>query len=89
MADVEKLVRVLHRLVDAGNTVVVIEHNLDVIAEGDWIIDLGPEGGAAGGRVVAQGEPEQVVAMGRVSHTAVALAKFLGSRRAGSAVNES
>jgi excinuclease ABC subunit A len=89
MADVEKLVRVLHRLVDAGNTVVVIEHNLDVIAEGDWIIDLGPEGGAAGGRVVAQGEPEQVVAMGRVSHTAVALANFLENRRAGSAVHES
>ena len=60
MADVEKLIRVLHRLVDAGNTVVVIEHNLDVIAEADWIIDLGPEGGAAGGRVVAQGSPEQL-----------------------------
>jgi excinuclease ABC subunit A len=89
MADVEKLVRVLHRLVDAGNTVVVIEHNLDVIAEADWIIDLGPEGGTAGGRVVAQGEPEQVVATGRVSHTAAALASFLESRRAGSAVHES
>ena len=50
MADVEKLVRVLHRLVDTGNTVVVIEHNLDVMAEADWIIDLGPEGGAGGGR---------------------------------------
>jgi len=49
MADVEKLIRVLHRLVDAGNTLVVIEHNLDVIAEADWIIDLGPEGGDAGG----------------------------------------
>ena len=49
MADVEKLIRVLHRLVDAGNTVVVIEHNLDVIAEADWIIDLGPEGGRAAG----------------------------------------
>src|SRR5437879_9901922 len=55
MADVEKLIRVLHRLVDAGNTVVIIEHNLDVIAEADWIIDLGPEGADAGGRAVAQG----------------------------------
>ncbi|HLQ02277.1 MAG TPA: excinuclease ABC subunit A, partial [Burkholderiales bacterium] len=60
MADVERLIRVLHRLVDAGNTVVVIEHNLDVIAEADWIIDLGPEGGAAGGRIVAQGPPEKL-----------------------------
>jgi excinuclease ABC subunit A len=89
MADVEKLVRVLHRLVDAGNTIVVIEHNLDVISEADWIIDLGPEGGAAGGRLVAQGDPEQIAAMGRVSHTAVALANFLESRRAGSTVHES
>ena len=48
MADVEKLVRVLHRLVDAGNTVVIIEHNLDIIAEADWIVDLGPEGGDGG-----------------------------------------
>ncbi len=58
MADVDKLIRVLHRLVDAGNTVVVIEHNLDVIAEADWIVDLGPEGGAGGGRVIAQCSPD-------------------------------
>ena len=58
MADVEKLVKVLQRLVDAGNTVVVIEHNLDIMAEADWIVDLGPEGGAGGGRIVAQGIPE-------------------------------
>ena len=62
MADVEKLIRVLHRLVDAGNTVVVIEHNLDVMAEADWIIDLGPEGGDGGGRIVAQGSPRDIIA---------------------------
>ncbi len=60
MADVEKLIKVLQRLVDAGNTVVVIEHNLDVMAEADWIIDLGPEGGGGGGRVVAEGDPDAV-----------------------------
>ncbi|HEX8009962.1 MAG TPA: excinuclease ABC subunit UvrA [Casimicrobiaceae bacterium] len=77
MADVEKLVRVLHRLVDAGNTVVVIEHNLDVIADADWIIDLGPEGGAEGGRIVAQGQPAALVAQPGKSHTAAILAQFL------------
>ena len=80
MADVERLIRVLHRLVDAGNTVVVIEHNLDVIAEADWIIDLGPEGGRAGGRIVAQGSPEQLAANGRRSHTARLLGEFLRER---------
>jgi len=80
MADVERLIRVLHRLVDAGNTVVVIEHNLDVIAEADWIIDLGPEGGAAGGRIVAQGPPEKLTATRQVSHTAKTLGNFLQSR---------
>jgi excinuclease ABC subunit A len=60
MADVKKLLEVLARLVDAGNTVLVIEHNLDVIKNADWIIDLGPEGGAAGGEVIASGTPEDV-----------------------------
>jgi excinuclease ABC subunit A len=59
-ADVEKLLQVLHRLVDSGNTVLVIEHNLDVIKTADWIVDLGPEGGHRGGRVIATGTPEQV-----------------------------
>ena len=77
MADVEQLIRVLHRLVDAGGTVVVIEHNLDVIAEADWIIDLGPEGGAGGGRIVAQGPPAKVARQRRGSHTAAALRPIL------------
>ena len=59
-ADIEKLLEVLHRLVDSGNTVLVIEHNLDVIKQADWIVDLGPEGGEAGGEVIATGTPEQV-----------------------------
>jgi excinuclease ABC subunit A len=80
MADVEKLLRVLHRLVDAGNSVVVIEHNLDVMAEADWIIDLGPEGGAGGGRIVAQGTPEQLSAQAHRSHTARVLKGFLQER---------
>jgi excinuclease ABC subunit A len=81
MADVEKLIRVLHRLVDAGHTVVVIEHNLDVIAEADWVIDLGPEGGDAGGRVVAQGAPETLARAHQRSHTARILRGFLSERR--------
>lgn len=60
MADVEKLIRVLHRLVDAGNSVIVIEHNLDVVAEADWVVDMGPEGGAKGGKVIAQGSPASI-----------------------------
>ncbi len=59
-ADVSKLLNVLKRLVDLGNTIIVIEHNLDVIASADWIVDLGPEGGEAGGRIVVAGTPEQV-----------------------------
>ena len=80
MADVEKLIRVLHRLVDAGNTVVVIEHNLDVVAEADTVIDLGPEGGAGGGRIVACGPPRDVSRV-RGSHTGRALSAFLDARR--------
>jgi excinuclease ABC subunit A len=80
MADVEKLVRVLHRLVDAGNTVVVIEHNLDIMAEADWIVDLGPEGGDGGGRIVAQGAPEAIVSKPSRSHTAKILGEFLAER---------
>src|SRR5712672_379108 len=81
MADVEKLLRVLHRLVDAGNTVVVIEYNLDVIADADWIIDLGPEGGEAGGRVVVQGPPEEMMESRPTGHTAKVLNDFLKDRR--------
>ena len=77
MADVEKLIRVLHRLVEAGNTVVVIEHNLDIIAEADWLLDLGPEGGSGGGQLVIEGTPEQVVAAREKSHTGEVLHEFL------------
>jgi excinuclease ABC subunit A len=68
MADVQRLVEVLQRLVDAGHSVLVIEHNLDLIAEADWVIDLGPEGGDGGGRIVAEGTPEQIV-RNKHSHT--------------------
>jgi excinuclease ABC subunit A len=74
--DIKKLLSVLNRLVDQGNTVIVIEHNFDVIKTADWIVDLGPEGGDAGGRVVAEGTPEQV-AMVRTSHTGNLLADTL------------
>jgi excinuclease ABC subunit A len=78
MADIELLLNVLHRLVDEGNTVIVIEHNLSVIAEADYIVDLGPEAGEAGGKVVAHGTPEQV-AKNRVSRTAPFLRKVLNT----------
>jgi excinuclease ABC subunit A len=75
-ADVEKLLQVLHRLVETGNTVVVIEHNLDVIKTADWIVDLGPEGGARGGKIVAEGTPE-AIAKARGSATGEYLARVL------------
>ena len=89
MADVAKLVTALQRLVDRGDTVIVIEHNLDVVAAADCVIDLGPEGGEQGGRVVAWGTPEEV-ARARESRTAAYLRDFLrraNRRRAPPAVN--
>jgi excinuclease ABC subunit A len=80
MADVEKLIEVLHRLVGAGNTAVVVEHNLDIMAEADWIIDMGPEAGDAGGRIVAQGPPAQIARRRRHSHTGRVLDEFLRER---------
>jgi excinuclease ABC subunit A len=68
---------VLHRLTDLGNSIIIIEHNLDVIRNADWIIDLGPEGGEDGGRLVAQGTPEQVAKM-KKSYTGQALAAYFG-----------
>ena len=76
--DVKKLLEVLHRLTDLGNTVMIIEHNLDVIRNADWIIDLGPEGGEEGGRIVAQGTPEQV-ARNKKSYTGQALAGYFAN----------
>ncbi|MCU7921034.1 MAG: excinuclease ABC subunit UvrA [Candidatus Thiodiazotropha sp. (ex Epidulcina cf. delphinae)] len=77
MADVEKLIRVLHRLVDAGHSAVVIEHNLDIIAEADWCIDMGPQGGDAGGEVVVEGTPNQLLKAWKRSETGKALRKLL------------
>jgi len=75
-ADIDLLLKVLHQLRDAGNTIVVIEHNLDVIKTADWLIDMGPEGGSGGGTVVAQGTPE-AVAVCAASHTGRYLARVL------------
>lgn len=76
IADVHKLVDILQRLVDTGNTIVVIEHNLDLIKTADYIIDLGPEGGDNGGEIIATGTPEQIVRNDR-SYTGKFLAKYL------------
>jgi excinuclease ABC subunit A len=76
---VRLLLEVLHRLVDKGNSVFVIEHNLDVIKTADWIIDLGPEGGAKGGLVVAEGPPEQVARV-KASHTGAFLAQVFNGK---------
>jgi excinuclease ABC subunit A len=85
--DVSKLLAVLNRLVELGNTVLIIEHNLDVIKQADWIIDLGPEGGQEGGRIVAQGTPEQV-ARNKKSYTGQILARALsGSNGASRSVS--
>ena len=81
--DVKKLLDVLHRLTDLGNSIIIIEHNLDVIRNADWIIDLGPEGGEEGGRVVAQGTPEQVAKV-KKSYTGQALAGYFGKAATGS-----
>ena len=78
-ADIQRLLDVLHRLTDAGNTVIVIEHNLDVIRTADWIIDLGPEGGEKGGYIVAEGTPEEVALVGG-SHTGRFLKEMLGEK---------
>ncbi|HGO5857519.1 TPA: excinuclease ABC subunit UvrA, partial [Mannheimia haemolytica] len=75
-ADIKQLLGVLHRLRDQGNTIVVIEHNLDVIKTADWIVDLGPEGGSGGGEIIATGTPEEV-AKDKRSHTARFLKEIL------------
>ena len=77
--DAKKLLAVLHKLVSAGNTLVVVEHNMDVIKCADWIIDLGPEGRAAGGQIVAEGRPEQVAKIS-ASHTGQFLSKLLAGQ---------
>jgi excinuclease ABC subunit A len=80
-ADIEKLLEVLQRLVDSGNTVLVIEHNLDVIKQADWVVDLGPEGGEEGGELIAAGTPEEVAAVDG-SYTGQFLRGVLAGREA-------
>jgi excinuclease ABC subunit A len=80
--DVRKLLLVLNGLVDKGNTVIVIEHNLDVIKNADWVIDLGPEGGSGGGEVIAVGTPEKLARV-KESHTGRFLAELLDSESSG------
>jgi excinuclease ABC subunit A len=85
--DIEQLLKVLHRLRDDGNTVVVIEHNLDVIKTADWVIDLGPEGGHRGGQIIAQGTPEDIAA-NETSHTGRFLARVLGASSSATTVTK-
>jgi excinuclease ABC subunit A len=84
MADVDRLIQVLHKLVDSGNSVIVIEHNLDLIAESDWIIDLGPEGGDKGGTIIAEGTPEMLLKRSKTSYTARFLKAHYSVRSSGS-----
>jgi excinuclease ABC subunit A len=79
LSDVRRLIELLMRLVGRGNTVIVVEHHLDVIKSADYVVDLGPEGGARGGEIVAQGTPQEIAACPR-SHTGRALAEVLASR---------
>ncbi len=81
MADIGRLMTVLQKLVDAGNSVVVIEHNLDVISRADWIIDLGPEGGSEGGGIVVEGTPRKVARACGKSHTGKFLRRYFGNSR--------
>ena len=78
--DIKQLLEVVHRLRDHGNTVVIIEHNLDVIKTADWIVDLGPEGGSGGGQIIATGTPEDVAKV-KKSFTGQFLAPMLGKKR--------
>lgn len=88
--DVRKLLEVLHELVDSGNTMIVIEHNLEVVKTADWIVDMGPEGGSGGGRVVAQGTPEDVAKV-KDSYTGQYLKEYLkpAARRSAPALKKS